>query len=112
MFNWTKVPAMNIPTDSTVPADDAGLDNYVPHLPQESINTDDDSRDLITEEAQTDNPSELLQVPPEELGSELDKQIIEDGSSRPTQDYEDTEDYTTMIENQDLNSDDPDSNNR
>jgi len=69
MFKWTKVPVMNIPTDSTVPADDSSSNNYIPHLPQESIDTDNGTRDLITEEAQTDSPPELLQVPPDDPDS-------------------------------------------
>jgi hypothetical protein len=105
MLEWRKVPDMTIPTDSTLPADPDDND-YRPHLPQDELDTNEGARDLITDEAQTDSPIELLQVPPEEFAAELDKQVIEDGASRPKEDYEDVEDYTTMVENSDLNSDD------
>jgi hypothetical protein len=102
---------MNIPTDPTLPPQNEDGSDYTPHLYQDEVDDDEQKSDLITDEAQTDSPIDLLQVDPKKFKEELDKQAIEGGGPLNVQDQEDIEDYTTLIENSDINSDDPDSKN-
>lgn len=77
-----------------VPADD-----YKVRMYQDKIDTNPDDKDPVIPEL-TDDPVKVLQVPPDELAAELDKEDLE-GTS------EDDEAMREYIEDQDENDDSP-----
>lgn len=58
-------------------------DTFQIHSYQDDLDTDDSKRDPIMDE-ETDDPTELLQIPPEDFRDELDKRAIDEVDNEDT----------------------------
>lgn len=78
-------------------------DDYTVRMYQDEDDTDENATDPIIPE-ETDDPTRILQVPPDELRHELDRQDLEHGAQEPDLNHpEDEEDMREAVEDQDEN---------